>query len=76
MVDVLAFSQAQKLVWAKHLLDPNFSAFWKHVESSVLSQFNHIDPCLLWKTNAPDSVLATLKNCQLGETIYIGLVCV
>jgi len=74
MVDVLAFSQAQKLVWAKHLLDPNFSAFWKHVESSVLSQFNHIDPCLLWKTNAPDCVLATLKNCQLGETIKVWYV--
>ena len=28
MVDSEAFSQAQKLVWTKHLLDPNYSGFY------------------------------------------------
>ena len=71
MVDVVAFSQAQKLVWTKHLLDINYSGFWKHLENSVLTKFNNNDPQLLWKTSAPECVLNSLNNCQLAETIRI-----
>jgi len=70
MVDMVAFSQAQKLVWAKNMLDPNYSNFWKHLENSTLSQFCN-DPSLLWKSNAPDSVLNSLNNTQLAETLRV-----
>ena len=43
MVDVVAFSQAQKLVWTKHLLDPNYSNFLKHLENTVCITFNSND---------------------------------
>ena len=49
MIDVEAFSQAQKMVWVKHLLDPNYNHFWKHLESEVLHAF-HNDNFVLWKT--------------------------
>ena len=52
MIDVEAFSQAQKMVWVKHLLDPNYNNFLKHLESEVLHAF-HNDNFVLWKTNAP-----------------------
>ena len=71
MIDVAAFSQAQKMVWAKHLLDPTYSDFWKHLENTVLTKFNDNDPQLLWKTSAPDCVLNSLKNSQLAETIKV-----
>ena len=71
MVDAEAFSKAQKLVWTKHLLDPNYSGFWKHLENTVLTKFNANDSQLLWKTSAPECVLNTLKNCQLAETIRV-----
>ena len=71
MVDTEAFSQAQKLVWTKHLLDPNYSGFWKHLENIVLTKFNVTDSQLLWKTSAPECVLNSLKNCQLAETIRV-----
>ena len=57
MIDVEAFSQAQKMVWVKHLLDPNYNHFWKHLESEVLHTF-HNDNFVLWKTSAPNCVLA------------------
>ena len=71
MIDVAAFSQAQKMVWAKHLLDLTYSDFWKHLENTVLTKFNENDPQLLWKTSAPDCVLNSLKNSQLAETIKV-----
>ena len=71
MIDVAAFSQAHKMVWAKHLLDPTYSDFWKHLENTVLTKFNDNDPPLLWKTSAPDCVLNSLKNSQLAETIKV-----
>ena len=36
MIDPLIFSQAQKFIWIKQLLDPNYSSFWKVLEMSVL----------------------------------------
>ena len=70
MIDVEAFSQAQKMVWVKHLLDPNYNHFWKHLESEVLHTF-HNDNFVLWKTSAPNCVLALLKNTQLAESLRI-----
>ena len=51
MFDPLLFSQAQKFIWVKQLLDPNYSSFWKTLEMSVLESF-HPDwkilfPCLM-----------------------------
>ena len=71
MVDVVAFSHAQKLVWTKHLLDPNYSSIWKHLENTVCIKFNDNDSQLLWKTSAPECVLNSLNNCQLAKTIRI-----
>ena len=57
------------------LVDSNIPTFWKHVEGSVFSQFNHYDPSLLWKTiSAPDCVFATLNICQLVEKIKVWYV--
>ena len=70
MIDVEAFAQAQKMVWVKHLLDPNYDNFWKHLESEVLHTFNN-DSSILWKTNAPNCVLALLCNTQLAESLRV-----
>ena len=75
MIDVEAFAQAQKLVWAKHLLDPNYDSFWKVLESEVLKVF-HNDTSVLWKADAPNCVLALLRNTQLnlsGFGMYLGI---
>lgn len=70
MIDPLVFSQAQKFVWVKHLLDPNYSNFWKSLETSVLTDF-HSDFTILFRSDAPDAVLNTLSNCQLIESIKL-----
>jgi hypothetical protein len=70
MIDSYVFSQAQKTVWVKHLLDPNYSNFWKSLEISILSRF-HPDYTVLFRSDAPDSVLNSLSNCQLIESIKL-----
>ena len=70
MVDVEAFSQAQKLVWVKHLLDPNYTSFWKLLETTALSDLCR-DTSVLWKSYAPDCVLASLENTQLAEALRV-----
>ena len=71
MVDVEAFSQAHKLMWTKHLLDPNYSGFGNIWENTVLTKFDDNDSQLLWKISAPECVSNSLKNCQLAETIRV-----
>ena len=70
MFDPLLFSQAQKFIWVKQLLDPNYSSFWKTLEMSVLEMF-HPDWKILFMSDAPDCVLNTLSNCQLIESIKL-----
>ena len=70
MFDPLLFSQAQKFIWVKQLLDPNYSSFWKTLEMSVLESF-HPDWKILFMSDAPDCVLNTLSNCQLIESIKL-----
>ncbi len=70
MVDPLLFSQAQKSIWVKQLLDPNYSSFWKTLEMSVLNNF-HPDWTTLFRSDPPDCVLNSLSNCQLIETIRL-----
>ena len=70
MIEVEAFSQAQKMVWAKHLLDPNYSSFWKHLETAALSAFSN-DTLNLWRADAPNCVLTSLKNTQLAESLRV-----
>ena len=41
MIDIEAFSKAQKLVWAKNLLDTDYNGFWKILELDVLRKFNN-----------------------------------
>ena len=41
MIDIEAFSKAQKLVWAKNLLDTDYNGFWKILELDVLGKFNN-----------------------------------
>ena len=66
MFDLHLFSYAQKSNWVKHLLDPTYSSFWKILEMSVLDF--HPDWTILLRTDAPNSILNTLSNCQLIET--------
>ena len=70
MIDPLIFSQAQKFIWIKQLLDPNYSSFWKVLEMSILEKF-YQDWTVLFRSDAPDSVLNTLSNCQLIESIKL-----
>ena len=58
------------MVWVKHLLDPSYDNFWKHLELKVLNAF-HNDNLVLWKTDAPNCVLALLKNTQLAESLRV-----
>ena len=70
MIDIEAFSKAQKLVWAKNLLDTDYNSFWKILELDVLGKFNN-DCSVLWKADAPDCVLNMLKNTQLAESLRV-----
>ncbi len=70
MFDPLLISQAQKSIWVKQLLDPNFSSFWKTLEISVLDNF-HLDWTILFRSDPPDCILNSLSNCQLIETIRL-----
>ena len=70
MIDIKAFSKAQKLVWAKNLLDTDYNGFWKILELDVLGKFNN-DSSVLWKADAPDCVLNMLKNTQLAESLRV-----
>jgi len=70
MFDPILFSQAQKFIWVKHLLDPDYSCFWKRLEISVLEKF-HPDWTILFRSDAPNCVLNTLSNCQLVEAIKL-----
>ena len=70
MIDIEAFSKAQKLVWAKNLLDTDYNGFWKILELDVLGKFNN-DSSVLWKADAPDCVLNMLKNTQLAESLRV-----
>ena len=70
MIDIEAFSKAQKLVWAKNLLDIDYNGFWKILELDVLGKFNN-DSSVLWKADAPDCVLNMLKNTQLAESLRV-----
>jgi len=70
MIDPMVFSQAQKLAWVKLLLDPTYVSFWKSLELSTLVNFNP-DHLVLWKTEAPNSILNSLSNCQLSESIRL-----
>ena len=68
MIDPLTFATAQKMIWVRNLLDDNFEAPWKCIELSFLEKFNR-DVSLLWKCNAPESVLNSVGNMQLAESL-------
>ena len=70
MLDMEAFSVAQKMVWAKHFLDPEYVNTWKSLEIKTLSHF-HEDWIVFWKTSAPKCVLNSFKNSQLAETLCV-----
>ena len=68
IIDPLTFATAQKMMWVKNVLDENFDAPWKHIELACLEKFNQ-DVLLLWKSYAPESVLKSLGNIQLAESL-------
>ena len=68
MIDPFTFSIAQKMVWVKNLLDDNFNALWKAIELSFLQNINE-DVLLLWKAHPPESVLRSLGNIQLADSL-------
>ena len=48
--------------------DNNFNALWKAIELSFLKNINE-DVLLLWKAHSPESVLRSLGNIQLAESL-------
>ena len=68
MIDPITFAKSQKMVWVKNMLDDNYMSAWKSIETEMLRLF-HNDPVMLWKAEAPLSVLKKLKNCQLIESL-------
>ena len=70
MIDPSAFAKSQKIVWVKNILDDKYVSSWKYIEIEMLKLF-HKDPDMLWKAEAPPSVLKKLNNCQLSETLSV-----
>ena len=68
MIDPLTFANAQKMIWVKHLLDVNYIAPWKCIEFSFLHKFND-EISFLWNSFAPESILKSLGNSQLAESL-------
>ena len=61
MVDPETFAYAQRMVWVKHLLDPQFISFWKNIEEEFLISF-YVDKTVLFKAKC---VFNKIQNCQL-----------
>ena len=70
MIDPLTFANAQKMVWVKNILDTNYTALWKDIELSFLVSFNG-DISYLWNSLAPESILNSLGNIQLAESLRV-----
>ena len=68
MVNPYAFALAQKMTWVKALLDNNFESVWKLIELSSLEKF-HGDPHILWKSYAPETILHSLGNSQIADSL-------
>ena len=68
MIDPYIFSLAQKMIWVKQLLDDDYDSLWKHIELSVLDQFNNMRD-ILWKAHAPEKVLNMLHCTQLADSL-------
>ena len=64
MFDPLLFFQAQKSIWVKQLLDPNYSIFWEKNEMLILEDF-HLDWTILFRSDPPDYVLNTILTISL-----------
>ena len=56
------------MTWVKYLLDDNFESVWKSIEILALEKF-HSDPNILWKSYAPDTVLQSLGNSQIADSL-------
>ena len=68
MVNPQAFALAQKMTWVKYLLDDNFESSWKLIEISALEKF-HQDTNILWKSYAPETLLESLGNTQIADSL-------
>ena len=68
MIDPSAYALAQKMTWVKYLFDENYESVWKTIELSALENF-HRDPHILWKSYAPESVLQSLSNSQVADSL-------
>ena len=70
MIDPLTFANAQNMVWVKNILDVNYTALWKDIELFFLVNFNG-DISYLWNSLAPESILNSLGNIQLAESLRV-----
>ena len=68
MIDPYAFALAQNMFWVKCLLDDSYNSLWKSIELSFLETF-HRDFNILWKSYAQESVLRSLGNTQLADSL-------
>ena len=59
MIDVEAFSQAQKLVWAKHLLDPNYD--------TGCPRMFYTQKCKILR------IFITIKTIEFGISLYLSI---
>ena len=68
MIDPYAFTIAQKITWVKSLLDKNYDSVWKTIECASLKKF-HENQDILWTSHAPESILKSLNNIQLADSL-------
>ena len=68
MIDPYDFALAQKMTWVKSLLDKNHDSVWKTIACASLKKF-HENQDILWISHAPESILKSLNNIQLADSL-------
>ena len=68
MIDPWIFSLAQKMYWVKLLLNDDYVSAWKSIEVLALEKI-HKDNKILWKAFAPESILKSLENSQIADSL-------
>lgn len=68
MIDPYSFALSQKMAWVKCLLDDDFESVWKSIEILALEKF-HRDASILWKSYAPETILSSLGNSQIADSL-------
>ena len=57
------------MTWVKSLLDKNYDSVWKTIECASLKKFRE-NQDILWISHAPESILKSLNNIQLADSLH------